>query len=196
MAARPTMALVVIDAQQEYFAPTGKVVLPEGPAAVEQIARALEWARRAGVPVVHVVHESRRADAASFAPGSPALAIHPRAAPAPDEPVMRKHLPGSFTGTGLEAFLRDRGIERLLVTGFMTQMCVDTTARQAAHLGFQVTVVADACAAKAVTGPDGGAIPADQVHRTHLGSLQGFLADIRNLDDVISQEGRPWATRR
>ena len=66
----------------------------------------------------------------------------------------------------------------------MTQMCVDTTTRQAAHLGFQVTVLADACAAKAVTGPDGVAITADQVHRTHLGSLSGFLADIKTVDDV------------
>jgi nicotinamidase-related amidase len=66
----------------------------------------------------------------------------------------------------------------------MTQMCVDTTARQAAHLGFAVTVLADACAAMAVKGPDGAAIPADQVHRTHLGSLQGFLADIKPVSEL------------
>jgi nicotinamidase-related amidase len=177
-------ALVVIDAQQEYFAPIGKVVLPDGPAAVRRIARALEWARAEHVPIVHVVHESRRPDPATFAPGSPALEIHPEARPTAGEPVLTKHLPGSFTGTGLEAFLRERSVERLLVSGFMTQMCVDTTARQAAHLGFAVTVLADACAAKAVTAPDGIAIAADQVHRTHLGSLQGFLADIRRVDEI------------
>ena len=184
MAPTPARALVVIDAQQEYFAPLGKVVLPEGPAAVARIAHALAWARGAGVPIVHIVHESRRPDAVTFAPGSPTLAIHPQAAPGPGEPVMTKHLPGSFTGTRLDAFLRERGIERLLVAGFMTQMCVDTTARQAAHLGFAVTVLADACAAKAVTGPDGVAIAAEQVHRTHLGSLSGFLADIRRVEDL------------
>jgi nicotinamidase-related amidase len=177
-------ALVVIDAQQEYFAPLGKVVLPGGPAAVAQIARALAWARAAGIPVVHVVHENRRPDPTIFAPGSPALAIHPQAAPLDGEPVVKKHLPGSFTGTGLEALLRERGIQRLLVAGFMTQMCVDTTTRQAAHLGLQVTVLADACAAKAVTGPDGVAIDAEQVHRTHLGSLQGFLAEIATVDRI------------
>jgi nicotinamidase-related amidase len=184
MATPARSALVVIDAQQEYFAPLGKVVLPEGPAAVQRIARALEWARGAGVPVVHIVHESRRPDPKTFAPGSPTLAIHPAAAPASGEPVMTKHLPGLFTGTALEAFLRERGIERLLVSGFMTQMCVDTTARQAAHLGFAVTVLSDACAAMAVKGPDGAVIAADQVHRTHLGSLQGFLADIKPVADL------------
>jgi nicotinamidase-related amidase len=180
----PSTALVVIDAQQEYFAPLGKVVLPDGPAAVQRIARALAWARGGGVPIVHIVHESRRPNATAFAPGSPTLEIHPQARPASGEAVMKKHLPGSFTGTDLEPFLRERGIQQLLVSGFMTQMCVDTTARQAAHLGFQVAVLADACAAKAVTGPDGVAISADQVHRTHLGSLQGFLAEITTVDQI------------
>ena len=181
----PATALVVIDAQQEYFAPLGKVVLPGGPAAVTRIARALAWARAESMPIVHIVHESRRPGAAIFAPGSPALAIHPEASAAPGEPVLTKHLPGSFTGTTLEHFLRERGVDRVILSGFMTQMCVDTTARQAAHLGFGVTVLADATAAKAVQGPDGEQISAEQVHRTHLGSLQGFLADIKRLDDIM-----------
>lgn len=183
--ASPTSALVVIDAQQEYFAPIGKVVLPEGPSAVKQLARALAWARSSRTPVVHVVHESRRPNASTFAPGSPALAIHPDARPVVGEPVMTKHLPGSFTGTDLERWLRERGVERLIVSGFMTQMCVDTTARQAAHLGFAVTVLADATAAMAVRAPDGAVIPAEQVHRTHLGSLSGFLAQIARVDDLV-----------
>jgi nicotinamidase-related amidase len=174
-------ALVVIDAQQEYFAPLGKVVLPDGPAAVTQIARALAWARAERVAVIHIVHESRKPGAAIFAPGSPALAVHPDAAALAGEPVFTKHLPGSFTGTPLEETLRAHGIERLVVAGFMTQMCVDTTTRQAAHLGFSVTVLADA---NAVVGPDGATIPADVVHRTHLGSLNGFLAEIRTTGEL------------
>lgn len=176
----------MIDAQQEYFAPVGKVVLPEGPRAVKQIAAALAWARAAKLPVVHVVHESRNPGATVFAPGSPALEIHPDARPAPGEPVVQKHLPGSFTGTPLEALLRARGVDRVVLAGFMTQMCVDTTARQAAHLGFKVTVLSDATAAMAVTGPEGGTIPAAEVHRTHLGSLAGFLADVKPLRDVAT----------
>jgi nicotinamidase-related amidase len=97
--------------------------------------------------------------------------------PAAGEPVITKHLPGSFTGTPLEGALHERGIERLIVAGFMTQMCVDTTTREAAHRGFKVTVLADATAAMEV-------IPHDQVHRTHLGSLSGFLAEIKRTDDI------------
>lgn len=177
-------ALIVIDAQQEYFAPAGKMVLPDGPRAVGRIRRALDWARARRVPVIHVVHESRRPGAAIFAPGTPALAIHPEAAPAPGEPVITKHLPGSFTGTPLEQLLRERGIERVIVTGFMTQMCVDTTTREAAHRGFKVTVLADATAAMDVKAPDGQVIPHDQVHRTHLASLSGFLAEVQRTDEL------------
>jgi nicotinamidase-related amidase len=110
--------------------------------------------------------------------------VHPDAAPAAGEAILTKHVPGSFTGTALDRMLRERGIERVIVSGFMTQMCVDTTARQAAHLGFKVTVLSDATAAMAVKGPDGEAIAHDQVHRTHLGSLAGFLADIRRTGDI------------
>jgi nicotinamidase-related amidase len=179
-------ALLVIDAQQEYFAPGGKLVLPDGPAAVRRIAQALGWARSRGVPVVHVVHESRRPGAAIFVPGSPALQVHSDARPAAGEAVVTKHLPGSFTGTELESLLRERGVERVIIAGFMTQMCVDTTARQAAHLGFRVTVLADATAAMDVKGPDGETIDHHQVHRTHLGSLGGFIADVARTDDITA----------
>src|SRR5262245_42038081 len=156
-------ALLVIDAQQEYFAPIGKLVLPDGPEAVERIATLLAWARTQGVPVVHVVHESRRPNPTTFVPGSPGLEIHPSARPAPGEPVITKPLPGSFTNTGLEEHLRRHGIEQVIVSGFMTQMCCDTTAREAAHRGFKVLLAADAMAAMPVKGPDGVLVPHDQV---------------------------------
>jgi nicotinamidase-related amidase len=118
-------------------------------------------------------------------PGSPALAIHDAVTPRGEEPVITKHLPGAFTNTALESELRDRGIERVIVSGFMTQMCCDTTTREAAHRGFKVTLLSDATAAMDVKGPDGTVIPHDQVHRTHLGSLNGFLAEVKRSDEVI-----------
>jgi nicotinamidase-related amidase len=118
-------------------------------------------------------------------PGSPALEIHPAVQPAPGEPVVTKHLPGSFTNTGLEEHLRRHGIEQVIISGFMTQMCCDTSAREAAHRGFKVLMVADAMAAMPVKGPDGALIPHDQVHRTHLGSLNGFLATVTTSTALI-----------
>jgi hypothetical protein len=74
--------------------------------------------------------------------------------------------------------LRRHGIEQLIVAGLMTEMCCDTTAREAAHRGFKVLMAADAMAAMPVKGPDGILVPHDLVHRTHLGSLNGFLATV------------------
>jgi nicotinamidase-related amidase len=177
-------ALVIIDVQQEYFAPVGRLPLPQGPDAVKQIVRTLDWARDRGLPVFHIVHESQRPNASIFAPGSPGLAIHPDVKPAAGEPIIQKHLPGAFTGTPLEEELKKRGVEQLVIAGFMTQMCVDTTTRQAAHLGYKVTVLSDATAAMDVKDLDGTVIPAEAVHRTHLGSLSGFLADIKRVDQL------------
>ena len=85
-------ALVVIDAQQEYFAPLGRIVLPDGPPAVERIAELLAWARERGMPVVHVVHESRRpgprADGA-WGAGPPGSARQSAAAPPSSPPGPR-----------------------------------------------------------------------------------------------------------
>lgn len=177
-------ALLIIDAQQEYFAPAGKMVLPDGPKAVKRIARTLEWARTKGVPVVHIVHESRRPNAATFVPGSPALEIHPDVAPKPGESIVKKHMPGAFTRTQLEEHLKKLGVEQVIVSGFMTQMCCDTTTREAAHRGFKVILLSDATAAMDLKAPDGSVIPHDQVHRTHLASLSGFLAQVKSSDEV------------
>jgi nicotinamidase-related amidase len=177
-------ALLIIDAQQEYFAPVGKMVLPDGLKAVKQIARTLDWARAKGVPVVHITHESRRPNATIFLPGSPALEIHPAVAPKPGEPVIQKHLPGAFTGTPLEEHLRKLGVEQVIVSGFMTQMCCDTTTREAAHRGFKVLILSDATAAMDLKAPDGTMIPHNQVHQTHLASLNGFLAQVTSSDEI------------
>jgi len=67
----------------------------------------------------------------------------------------------------------------------MTQMCCDTTAREAAHRGFKVLLLADATAAMDLKAADGSIIPHDQVHRTHLASLNGFLAQVTTTDQVV-----------
>jgi nicotinamidase-related amidase len=146
-----------------------------------RIAEINERARGCQSSIVHEPAPGRT----TFVPGSPALAIHDAVTPAAGEPVITKHLPGSFTNTALEAELRRLGVERVIISGFMTQMCCDTTTREAAHRGFKVTLLSDATAAMDVKGPDGAVIPHDQVHRTHLGSLNGFLAEVKRTAEVI-----------
>ena len=84
-------ALLVIDAQQEYFAPIGRVVLPDGPPAVERIADLLAWARTHGVPVVHVVHESRRPNPTTPSKESNDTASDVQQEPAAKWPIAAKY---------------------------------------------------------------------------------------------------------
>ena len=78
--------------------------------------------------------------------------------------LIEKSLPGSFTGTGLEKWLREAGVGRVAICGYMAQMCCDTTARQAFHLGFQVDFLSDAIGTLAVHN-SAGAISAQDLHR-------------------------------
>jgi len=138
-------ALVIVDIQNDYF-PGGAYPLHEPEAAAAAARDVLERFRKAGEPVFHVQHVSD-ADAAFMRPGTPGVEINDAVAPASGEPVIRKDAPNAFLRTPLERDLRARGVDAVVVCGMMTSMCVDATVRAAADLGFDVTVVHDACAA-------------------------------------------------
>jgi nicotinamidase-related amidase len=94
-----------------------------------------------------------------------------------DEPVIVKAHPNAFLGTDLEQQLRAGGLDDLVVSGMMTSMCVDASVRAAADLGFNVTVVGDACAAPNLEHR-GTAVPGAQVHAAFLAALAGNYADV------------------
>ena len=73
----------------------------------------------------------------------------------PHDVLIHKSLPGSFTGTELETWLRERGMETVVIAGYMTQMCCDTTARQAMHLGFGVEFLSDGTGTLAIKNDAG-----------------------------------------
>ena len=84
----------------------------------------------------------------------------------------------------LEA-LRGLGIKRLVIAGMQTHMCVEAAARAAADLGFEVTVVADACATRPLEY-GGAKVPADQVHASTLAALKGTYAKIVTADELLN----------
>ena len=134
----------------------------------------LERARAAGIPVIHVRHDA--------GPGSPYDVTAPigqisdEVAPRDGEAVVTKAYPSAFVGTDLEAQLKAAGVEDVIVAGFMTHMCVNSTARSAFSLGFRPTVVASATATRALPGPDGGTVPAAAVQAASLAALADLFA--------------------
>ncbi|CAH2601332.1 Isochorismatase [Rhodovastum atsumiense] len=166
-------ALVIIDAQEEYR--SGALPLSGIEAAVERLGALLAAARAAGSPVIHVVHRGRAGGLFDLA--GPGGAILAELRPVPGEAVIEKDLPSAFAGTSLHEQLRAAGRPDLLLAGFMTHMCVSTTARAALDLGHRVTLAADATATRALPDPLGGpALAAAEVQRAALASLADRFA--------------------
>jgi nicotinamidase-related amidase len=180
-------AVVLIDYQHEYRA--GPLALP-GEAAARTAARQLRnWADRAGVAVIHVLHRAP-AGAPLFAEGSPGEAPLDELAPAAGETVIYKRLPSAFAGTGLAEALAEKGIDTLLIAGYMTHNCVDSTAREAFHRSFKVAVVADASATRDLPRADGVAIPVAVVHAAVLAGLGDRIAEIVDVATLIALDAR------
>ncbi|MGL4324330.1 MAG: cysteine hydrolase family protein [Beijerinckiaceae bacterium] len=169
-------AFVIIDAQNEYMA-EGKLPLTGIVPALKNIAALLEKARAAGAPVIHVAHKGGAGGA--FDPAGPGFAFAPGATPIAGETVVEKPLPNSFAKTNLHDALAATGRKSLILAGFMTHMCVSTTARAALDLGYRTTVAADACATRDLPDALGGpAMTAHEIHRAALTELSDRFAII------------------
>ena len=171
-----TTALVLIDLQKDYF-PGGSMELEGAEAAVAQAGVLLQAFRERALPVFHVQHLAKRPGATFFVPGTPGADIHGAVRPAAGETVVTKHFPSSFRETTLLEGLRAAGATRLVFAGMMTHMCVDTTVRAAADLGFECALAADACATRALQF-DGRSIEAGQVQLAYLAGLDGAFAKV------------------
>nr|HET6902823.1 cysteine hydrolase family protein [Ktedonobacteraceae bacterium] len=178
-------ALLVIDAQNEYFAPHGKWVLPDGEKALEQIQSLLTTAREAQVPIFHIVHEELDPHAAVFRAGSSGTEMHPEIVVQAGEKIVQKHFPGSFTQTPLEAFLRQEQVDTIIISGYMTQMCCDTTTRQADERGFSVLFAADATAARDLA-LDEHTVSHDVIQETTLAIMTQF-ANVQKTKAIIAK---------
>lgn len=175
-------ALLVIDVQNEYF--TGKlpVTYPEG--SFEKILKVMDAAKEKGIPIVVIQHSAPQPDAAVFRKGSEEWALHREVKARDFDVLIEKTLPGSFTGTSLEEWLRGRGITALVIAGYMTQMCCDTTARQALHLGFQVKFLSDATGTLAFSN-QAGSVAAEELHRAILVTQEFRFAKVMSADEWI-----------
>jgi nicotinamidase-related amidase len=171
---RQTMntALLVIDIQNDYF-PGGKMELVNPLDAAKKAYMLLQCFREHGGHHIHIQHIAIKPGATFFLPGERGTDIHDSVAHFEGEPIVYKHYPNSFRETSLLELLKGWGIERVVIAGMMTHMCVDATARAAADLGFQVIVAEDACATRDLKYGE-TVIPAEHVHKAFLAALKSY----------------------
>lgn len=165
-------ALLLVDIQNDYF-PGGKMELEGAVEAAHKANELLQCFRDHSMPTVHIQHISRKPDATFFIPGDRGTDINDIAAHYEGEPLVQKHYPNPFRNTNLLDLLQEWGIERVLIAGMMTHMCVDATARAAADLGFKVMVAEDACATRPLKYGE-TTIPAEHVHKAFLAALKSY----------------------
>ena len=174
-------ALILIDCQNTYR--EGIMQLEGVEPALVQCQSLLKRFRDAGRPVIHIQHDA--------GPGTPydvsarIGAIADVVQPLDAEPVIVKNYPSSFEKTNLDTLLKSYGVEDLTIAGFMTHVCVNSTARAAFNHGYKATVVAGATATRSLPNPTGGVVEAKALHDASLTALHDiFGVVVPNADDV------------
>ncbi|MGB7509290.1 MAG: isochorismatase family protein [Mycobacterium sp.] len=164
-------ALVLIDCQNTYT--RGVMELEGVQAALDEAAALLDRARTAGIPVIHIQHDD---GGGLYDIEGESGAIVAQVAPRDDEPVVVKNYPTSFVKTELDGLLKTVDATNLVLAGFMTHMCVNSTARGAFNLGYSPTVVAAATATRALPGMGEDAVPAAAMQSASLAAMADLFA--------------------
>ncbi|HET7708709.1 MAG TPA: cysteine hydrolase family protein [Sphingomicrobium sp.] len=174
--------LLPIDMQQGFDQP-GWPRRWNQPVDANGLALIAEW-RAAGRPVIHVRHDSVQ-PGSSLAPGTPGNRFRPGFGPQGDEPVVTKSVNSAFIGTDLDLRLKRLGAKHVVAFGISTDMCVSTTIRTGANLGWDMILVPDASDCFDLPDGQGGTIPAEEVHRVHVATLGFEFCRVMNSGELI-----------
>lgn len=184
----PETALLLIDVQkgvnvlEHWGGPTGR---RNNPGAEAEMARLLSAWRDAGLPVIYTQHDSREA-ASPLKLSLPTGAMIEGFEPAASEIVIRKDVNSAFIGTDIELRMRQHGITRLVIVGFFTNFCVETSTRMAGNMGYDTYLVPDACATTNRVGPDGTDHDPETVHALSVASLHGEFCTAISTDQALA----------
>jgi nicotinamidase-related amidase len=178
---RPATALVVVDAQESFrHRPCFRET--DVPFFLDRLQGLIDGARVWGIPVVQAFHVE---DTGAFALASghvrtiAGLSIHPRV-------IVHKRSHSALIGSGLDVWLVQNGIRRIIVCGIRTEQCCEATARHAVDIGFEVDFVADATLTFPMTGRDGRVwSPAEIRARTEL-VLDGRFARVATVEQALA----------
>ncbi len=179
-------ALLVIDMQNFFVDPQGAAHMPETQAILPGIRSLVEMFRSRARPVIFTshAHTSPELDggilrwwwADMCLEGTRDAEIHPEIAPLPGEKVIRKHRYSAFYNTDLETVLRCLRIGDLVITGVMTNVCCDSTARDAYFRDHRVFFLADGTAASD-----------EELHLSALRGLAYAFAHVTRVETILRQ---------
>ena len=173
--------VIVIDMQNEYL--EGPLEIDNANIAVNNASLLLKAAREENSPIIHVVH--RGAPRGLFDRCSKRGEIIDGVRPQTGELVVEKSLPNAFANTNLKDLIDKTKRRELLLCGFMTHLCISSTARAALDLGYRTTIAASACATRSLLDENGHPIAAETIHKVSLAALSDRFAIIAYDSDIL-----------
>lgn len=176
--------LLPIDLQQAFDAPPWP---PRWNSALDEKGLTLlrHW-RRHKAPLLHVRHDSTEPNS-TLRPDQPGNAFRPGYGPQNAEPMIAKSVNSCFIGTDLDLRLRRLGIDTIAAFGISTDMCVSTTVRHGANLGYRMILIEDACDCFALEDHDGKLIPAEAIHAAHVASLAYDFCTVMTVNEILGR---------
>jgi len=190
-----TRAILIIDVQREYFDGAFPISHPAG--HFENILQVMDCAVKARVPIAVIRHHQPDPESPVFRLNSDMWQLHTEVEQRPYDILIDKQLPGSFTNTKLDEWLKSVGAETVSIAGYMTQVCCDTTARQAMHRGYQVEFLRDSTGTLPIDN-EAGSVSAEQMQTSILVAQQMFISEVVSNKDWIARVksgfARPPAT--
>jgi len=186
-------ALIVIDAQQIYSRGDSDLFVTDYAPAVENINKLIDAAQANGELVIYVRHQHAAdgtdagrmfdfagpSDELQFVAGTPDAEFMPELKIIDGAPIIIKNRYSCFVNTDLEKLLKENGIEKVTLCGFMTNFCVDATARHAHDLDYFVDVVLDACGT-----PGTEELSPIDTARATAATLSNGVAVVKNIGDL------------
>jgi nicotinamidase-related amidase len=173
--------LVLIDIQNTYR--RGIMQLTNVEPAIQQAQKLLDRARDLKIPVIHIQHDAGKGTPYDISDDIGAIAQE--VAPIAGETVITKHYPNAFVNTELDRELKNLGAQDLVLAGFMTHMCINSTAHGAFNHGYRPTVVASATATRPLLSANGKVLSAEEVQHGALASTRDMYAVVvDNVDDL------------
>lgn len=176
--------LVLIDYQKEYT--TGRLPLWQIQETIKNSVELLNLARKSGVPIVHIIHDGGVGGLFDLTQKSGQIIEAVK--PIDGEAVIKKTFPNAFAGTDLVNLLRKNpGRDQLILAGFMTHMCIASTASAAVDNGYFTTVISSTTTTRNLKGARGETIPASVIKNAALATMKDrfsvILNDIQELQD-------------
>ncbi|HZU07310.1 MAG TPA: isochorismatase family cysteine hydrolase [Chloroflexota bacterium] len=191
-------ALVVNDFMQWMVEPTSPAYTPAGAIAIERLLPLLAFCREQGIPTAFglLPPGAIRIPDPSGRPPDPALyRLADRLGRAPGDLVFVKpllpsgHLPvsGLWQGTPLDAYLRERGRDTVLVAGATTQWGVDTTIREGANRGYQIVALYDCCVTRPMDDRGWGAVAVESVEPVFFTAWAYWFARLMTAAEALAE---------